>query len=148
MKKTIRLTESDLHNIVRRCVNEVIQEGQGWDAVKNIWSNRKDWIDDDETYNDTNDFNQKLSNWVNTGDYETPKGDKKMISYREDDPTRGYSNVGHDDTRGLKKTNQSLRGRIGRSAAGAAIKGMYNYGKMRNAVRNGFSRAKKNAWQS
>jgi hypothetical protein len=147
MKRTIKLTESDLHNIVRRCVNEVIAEGQGWDAVKDIWRRRGDWMNDPSTYDDQ-EFNQGLDNWVNTGSYDIKNGEQKAKSYKEDEPTVGFDSIEPNEEMGLKKTNQSLRGRIGRSAAGAAIKGMYNYGKARNAIKNGFGKAKRAAWQS
>lgn len=150
MKKTIRLTESDLHNIVRRCVNEVIEEGQGWDTVKDVWRRRGDWMNDPKTYSpeEEGDFNQSLKNWVHTGSYDIEDGDGKASSYKESDPTTGYRDLSPDDSRGLKKTNHSLRGRIGRSAAGAAIKGMYNYGKARNSIQNGIGRFRRAAWQS
>ena len=79
MKRTIRLTESDLHNIVRRCVNEVIEEGQGWDTVKDVWRRRGDWMNDPKTYSpeEEGDFNQSLKNWVHTGSYDIEDGDGK-----------------------------------------------------------------------
>lgn len=147
MKRTIRITESDLHNIVRRCINEVLEEGQGWDAVKSLWNRRGEWMDDPDTYSDEAGFNKELKNWVNTGDTE---GDK-AISYKESDPFVGHSSIEPGDIGNgitLKKANQSLRGRIGRSAAGAAIKGMHKYGKAKNAIKNGFNGVRSTAWQS
>ena len=154
MKRTIRLTESDLHNIVRQCVNEVIQEGQGWDAVKDIWNRRGDWMDDPETYEDPKQFKRDLGNWERTGDYNTRsirrsgEGSQPMKSYKANDPTTAYDSIDPDETAGLKPVNNSLRGRVGRKAAGAAIYGMYNYGRAKNAFRNGMRNVKKAVWQS
>lgn len=147
MKRTIRLTEADLHNIVRKCINEVIEEGQGWDMVKNFWGRRGKWMNDPDMLNDPN-ANRDLRNWVDTGDIDTEKGGEKALSYNPDKPAFGYNFEPEMGDGNLKRTNHSLRGKIGRRAAGAAIKGMHNYGKMRNAIKNGFSGAKKAAWQS
>ncbi len=51
MKKRIRLTESDLHRIVKESVNRVLKETNGNDTIDREWySKRGAILDDDEEY--------------------------------------------------------------------------------------------------
>ena len=43
MKRTIKLTENDLHNIIKESVERIINEGQGWDYFKNMSKKSLEW---------------------------------------------------------------------------------------------------------
>lgn len=59
MKQVIRLTEGDLHRIVRQCVNEVIDEGNFWNNVQGALQGAVGG------YNARKNFNNQ-QNWQNT----------------------------------------------------------------------------------
>ena len=59
MKQVIRLTEGDLHRIVRQCVNEAIDEGNFWNNVQGALQGAVGG------YNARKNFNNK-QNWQNT----------------------------------------------------------------------------------
>lgn len=52
MKKVIRLTESDLHNIIKKSVQKVLNEHEGW--KEEDWNSNYPYEDDD--YEDDDPF--------------------------------------------------------------------------------------------
>ena len=65
-KKTIKLTESELHNLIKESVKKVLEEGQGWDTFKKGFREIKSSDED----NEKGHGKQKFRNFVNTGDIE------------------------------------------------------------------------------
>lgn len=146
MKRTIRLTESDLHRIVSETVNRVLAEGQGWNTFKDAWREYRGMDDDDkerlsqEWGND--DWKQKTQDYIQHGDmnYMGPEFDER--EYYEPDGMATHN--GPED--GNKPINKSLRGRLGRRAAMAGVNAIGRYNKMRQGVKDAASNAKSKYW--
>ena len=102
-KKTIRLTESELHSLIKESVKKVLEEGQGWDTFKKGFR--------DNNNNNGNKLNngvkQSLKNFVNTGDIEG----RGLRYYHPNNPT--VSTTYKD---GAKEIDNSTIGKIGRAA--------------------------------
>lgn len=101
-KKTIKLTESELHNIIKESVKKVLKEGQGWDTFKKGLR--------DGNNNNTNkhsDVKQSFKNFVNTGDIEG----RGLRYYHPNNPT--VSTTYKD---GAKEIDRSTMGKIGRAS--------------------------------
>ena len=70
MKRTIRLTEGDLHRIIKNQVKRVLNEGSPSQDVYNKWEDIKEYIgadrmiDDIWNYLDSNQL-EKLVDWFN-----------------------------------------------------------------------------------
>ena len=117
-----------------------IDEGQGWDTLKDVWNRRNQWMYNDSEYNkfNTKRFNKELNNWENTGD----KGIKRTAEWMgkryydtKYPQKRAYPTDGENDERELKPISNSLRAKTGRKAAGLAIRGLRQFGKFRNKMR-------------
>lgn len=151
--KLIRLTESDLHRIVKESVNkvlnEMVDEGQGWDFFNRV---RRDYKNGDQ---DLDDYNQAMRdketkvqarNFINTGDY---KGDKGNV-YDRDHPASSdsyYKSMDHvksvygDDKEAQKEygaINHSLGGKLGRAAGYYGARGYMEYQNLKNNLKNKF----------
>ena len=100
MKQTIRLTESELHNIIKESVMSILKEGQGWDKFKSvnkdIWSGKGD----DENYPSYKEYKNYVNNENNR-------------QYYDEDDGEYYSSG--------KKVNNGLTGKLGRAAGGAGL---------------------------
>ena len=125
MRKVIRLTESDLHRMIKESVREVLNEGQGLDFAKSTWKDTKDnnyqWDEFKNNFQD--DFSKRAKNFINKGDVEG----KDTEYYGDTFPEEGYT-YGDED----KRINKTLRGKIGRAAglgAGITAAGFNAYGK-------------------
>lgn len=128
-KKVVRLTESQLHNIIAESVSqiltEMIDEGQG---ARELWSRFVD-IDDPYYERDSKQRNQRgasLKNYIMTGSW-LGNEDNDLIGY-DWDGNAVHKNTGKNFYRGsqpddphLKPINNSTWGKIGRAAAGTAI---------------------------
>lgn len=124
MKQTIRLTESELHNIIKESVMNILNEGQGWNYFKknnkDIWNGEHDDGTIKQEFNNLKDkrFRRDLKNSINNNnDYE----------YYDEE------GMGHDyDGKGFKPTNNNLSGKLGRAAgfagtlASAGLRHGYN----------------------
>lgn len=116
MKRRVRLTEGDLHRIVRESVKRVLYEGQGWNMFKSrhkkIWNGDLD--NDEEARNDPRGMA-----YIKHGD---PDGPEDGFSYYDDegDPTRHETD---SQGRRNKRINTGLGGKIGRAAGVAGVKG-------------------------
>lgn len=134
-KKVIRLTEGDLRRIVRNAVRDCLNEGQGWDAVKDAWRRRGDWMYYDSTYSDKDrkEDDRVLKNFVaNGGITSDDDGHVYNTRYHESDPINGEYSLDSGRDKGYKPVNNSWRGKVGRRAAAIALKGMRKYGQLRN----------------
>ena len=142
-KKLIRLTESDLHNIIKESVEKILQEGQGWDTFKHM--NSASFDDINNTYKDGKRFrddvkkifdDESVQNFVKHGG---DNSDKHFRYYNPYDPIGG-TQVYHD---GYKEIDNSAMGKIGRAAGTAAGLGSMaakrGLGKMGNAMKKGAS---------
>ena len=58
MKKTIRLTENDLHRVIKESVEAYLMEVQGWTLQKGdiTWVNSVDAEDEQEYYSDKKNY--------------------------------------------------------------------------------------------
>lgn len=66
MKKTIRLTESDLHNVIRESVKRILKEGNN--SAQNIYNNRSVFAKlIDQTLSKIHDINDTLFYSVSNG---------------------------------------------------------------------------------
>lgn len=130
MKKVIRLTESDLHRIVRNSVNRILsenyeEEGQGYNTFKTlsreILSGDRDdelpYLGSQEWKNERNNFIQHGSGNGYDHDFYDEKGNAT------------------DNPEGNQPMNRGLGGKIGRAASAYALQGLgkarQSYNKMR-----------------
>lgn len=102
-KKTIKLTESELHNLIKESVKKVLEEGQGWDTFKKGF---REINSSDEDY-EKGHGKQKFRNFVNTGDIEG----RNFRYYHPNNPT-----VATTYKDGAKEIDKSTMGKIGRAA--------------------------------
>lgn len=102
-KKTIKLTESELHNLIKESVKKVLEEGQGLDTFK------KGFIDNDlsDDIYEKGDGKQKIRNFIDTGDIEG----RNFRYYHPNNPT-----VATTYKDGAKEIDRSTMGKIGRAA--------------------------------
>lgn len=136
-KKLIRLTESDLHKIIKESVEKVLQEGQGWDSFKYISKAKADNYEDGEFRKHFHDLFScdDAKNYIETGD-----GDRRQQGYyNPKDPLMG-SDIYRD---GNKVIDRSKMGQLGRAAGLGAGFGVLSakrgLGKMGNAMKKGAS---------
>lgn len=89
MKKIIRLTESDLHRIVKRCVNEAINSANGEVMVK-VYIEEIVKDNDDDICQEVADALQPI---LHEDDYPYPCDNYILVSCESDDPDE---EVGYD----------------------------------------------------
>ena len=143
-KKIIKLTESDLHKIIKESVNNILNgclnEGQGWDYFKDRVNDMKQSdagfstamkeLSDKETY-------KGMGNFIKTGDRNGDVDGYPNNYYYSDSPSDA---IEHNYGEKGKPVNKSLRGKIGRAAGAAGAIG-YGVGKSAyNSVRNRLKR--------
>ena len=128
-KNTIRLTESDLHKVIKESVMNVLKEGQGLDFFKDTY---KDMANDEDF--DLSDFlnywkhnRSDVKNFVKSGDAFTSDSNRVGDFYDPQNPLISYPG----NRTGYKKINKSTYGKMGRAtgaiganatALGTAIK--------------------------
>lgn len=122
-KKTIKLTESELHGIIKEAVQNILSEGQGWDTfkyfVRHANDEPKNIEQSKEESNTKGDTWGRVRNFVNNG------GEGNFRYYNPKRPGAG-SKVYHD---GYKEIDRSTMGKVGRAAgmgAGMAYKAASN----------------------
>lgn len=114
MKQRIKLTESQLHNIIRKCVNEALSEGQGWNSFKSIGKRIMNG-DEDERIN-SGYFNTKK--WKDdANDYINPDENDKYY----DEEGTFLRNKRNEKS---KSVNKGISGKIGRWAAAKGLEGL------------------------
>ena len=145
-KKVVRLTESQLHNIIAESVSqiltEMVDEGQGWDlfkSVRNDYKNRPQSyrLNDPEqkAYEKSDEYKQAKKNFINHGnaehtdynlygDYDPANSghyakDKESMDFWTKDCSQG-------DTK-YKPINRGLMGKLGRRAGLAASNAYLKY---------------------
>lgn len=128
MKQRIRLTEEDLHKIVKESVYRILNEGQGW----NIFKDRAKGIlrgeyDNELNQLETDDGKKETQNFIKHGnsngfddDYYDENGDSHTSNY----------------TGKYKPMNKGFSGRLGRRAAVNGIKAVANGRNLYNKLRN------------
>lgn len=137
MKKTIRLTESDLHDIIKESVNKILNEGQGWDffkkRTKEIWDgDYDDTIKDYQNEKNTEEYKKDKKNFINKGSAYSDNDNY----YHTDEPTRTLQ-----DKFGKynKPINKGVTGKVGRAlgvaGVNAAMGARHAYNKMRGAYK-------------
>ena len=138
-KQIIRLTESELHQIIQESVNRILkengmQEGQGWNLFKKTYQDVKNG-----EYNNVPDKNlwpsrEEVGNYINRGSISNSKENPNDDMYYNDD---GYTTHGKYST--SKPINRGLGGKLGRAAGvagGAAMVGAQRLGqKMKGAFK-------------
>lgn len=102
-KKTIKLTESELHNLIKESVKKVLEEGQGWDTFKKGFRE----INPSDNNYEKGRGKQSFKNFVNTGDIEG----RGLRYYHPNNPT-----VATTYKDGVKEIDKSTMGKIGRAA--------------------------------
>ena len=127
-KKLIRLTESDLHRIVKESVYRILDEGQGW----NIFKDRAKGIlrgeyDDDLDQLKTDDAKKEKQNFINKGNA-AGFDDDYYDEYGDSHP--------NNQTGRYKPMNKSLSGRLGRRAAVNGIQAVAGGRALYNKLRN------------
>jgi hypothetical protein len=103
MKKTIRLTESDLHNIIRQCVNEVMSINEYGDTAKGQYmlgrlAQRHQNNGDYDKANSTMDYASK-----NDGGNTILKTARRSGINRQYDYTSGDPDINKSKEQDLKK---------------------------------------------
>ena len=115
MKKLVRLTESDLHKIVKESVNRVLNEVQfggeslhgnnpeDWAAMKYLRNDRIDHEGDAGLYDDDESgYFRNLRNWERNGDNESELLDKMY----PDDYSKYFERGRALDAKGHNKANR------------------------------------------
>lgn len=127
-KNRIRLTESQLHNVIKECVEKVLTEGQGWnlfkDRTKQIWNG--DFDEDLQNYQDEDwgEIKKDAKNYIHHGNSTQFDDDE----YYDDEGNGTMFNTGN-------KINRGFSGKLGRAAGAAgtyaSIGARHLYNKMR-----------------
>ena len=134
-KKLVRLTESDLHKIIKESVEKILQEGQGWDTFKNLSKMR---VDD---YTENGDFRRdvrdafsgdNVKNYIETGDSDR----RQYRYYNPKDALMGSDVYRH----GNKEIDRSKMGQLGRAAGLGAGLGVLAAKRGANKIKNGISK--------
>lgn len=90
-KKTIRLTEGDLHKIIKESVETILNEGEWWNGFKNVSKralygvthpSKKDY-DKRASYADQLDAEEEYDNYMNTRNRDERK-EKELLQKRND----------------------------------------------------------------
>lgn len=132
MKQIIRLTESDLHRMIKESVREVLNEGQGLDLAKRTWKDTKDDYEWDE-FKDAikrDDFSKKSKNFIKKGDVDGEDATYYDSTY----PANGYTDGDEN-----KRINKTLRGKIGRTAGFGAAMAAAGFNAAKNSIRKRFN---------
>lgn len=138
-KQIIRLTESELHQIIQESVNRILQEngmqeGQGWNLFKKTYQDVKNG-----EYNNVPDKNlwpsrENVGNYINRGSISNSKenpNDERYYDENGDSHRSEYSDS--------KPINRGFGGKLGRAAGfagSAAMVGAQRLGqKMKGALK-------------
>jgi len=138
-KQIIRLTESELHQIIQESVKRILkengmQEGQGWNLFKKTYQDVKNG-----EYNNIPDKNlwpsrEEVGNYINRGSISNSKENPNDDMYYGDDGDATYGK--YSDS---KPINRGLGGKLGRAAGfagSAAMVGAQRLGqKMKGALK-------------
>lgn len=114
--KKYTLTESRLRGIIRECVKNALEEGQGWNLLKNNFKNvwNGECVDPEKG---------EYRNYINTGDTDgIDRGFYDEEGQSTNNPTNGQGKRN-------KEINKGFTGKLGRAAAGAALMGANKLGK-------------------
>ena len=135
-KKLVRLTEGDLHRIIKESVEKILQEGQGWDTFKNLSKMRVDDYEDGEFRKDVGNLlgSDEIKNYIETGD-----GDRRQYRYYNPKDALMGSDVYRD---GNKEIDRSKMGQLGRAAGLGAGLGVLAAKRGANKIKNGISKLK------
>ena len=128
-KQIVRLTEGDLHRIIKESVEQILAEGQGWDTFKRGLTKPLDGGDDADNEEDL-DATTNIKNFVNKGDV----NGKNLRYYHKDEPL--HSTTYKD---GAKEIDRSTIGKVGRAAGLAAGMGAYGARLGAEKIKNGVS---------
>lgn len=139
--KVIRLTESDLKEIIKESVNIILSEGQGWDVFKYMNSPTVD--DYSKEYKDGK-FRKELK------DFSKDKAVRDFIKYggKENkklgyyDPEEPFGSETYHD--GYKPINKGVMGKVGRAAGVAAGVGSAIAKRGASKVKNALKKNRKN----
>lgn len=103
MKKTIRLTESDLHNIIRQCVNEVMSINEYGDTAKGQYmlGRLSQRYQNKGDYNNANSVMDYASQ--NDGGNTTLKAARRSGINRQYNDTAGDPDINKSKEQDLKK---------------------------------------------
>lgn len=115
--KKYTLSESKLREIIRECVKNALEEGQGWNLLKNnfkdVWNG--ECVDPEKG---------EYRNFVNTGN-----ADGFDHDFYDEEGQSTNNPGGYYGQRANKKINKGFTGKLGRAAAGAALMGANKLGK-------------------
>ena len=136
-KKLVRLTEGDLHRIIKESVNRILSEGQGLDTFKQLSKMKVDDYDENGAFRkDVRDLfsGDDVKNYIETGDSDR----RQYRYYNPKDPLMG-SDVYRD---GNKEIGRSKLDKIGRAAGLGAGLGVLAAKRGANKIKNGISKLK------
>ena len=121
--KRIRLTEGDLHQIIKESVKRVLKEGQGWGMLKDTYKNYKKHPNDlrwDDEEGKPWPSKDTVDDYIKNGRYDA----QKNPDYYDTETGEPAYNPGD----GRKPINKSITGRLGRRAGYEASKGLMTFG--------------------
>lgn len=101
-KKIIRLTEQDLHNIVKEAVEQII-EGQGWNFFKTNAKKAMNGDFDGDNPMDDKNYREDKKKFIKNGSLGTSQ------KYYDDEGEASYD-------KSNKRINKGLSGKLGRKA--------------------------------
>ena len=130
MKKTIRLSETDLHRVIKEAVTRVLNEGQGWNFFKHnaVKAFKRGMSGEDFTGGDP-DWKGEVSRYISTGnpkDNETER-EKRMPWRRTYDET-GLFDDSHRPENNDNIIDTSFSGKLGRATGVASTAAMLGLG--------------------
>jgi hypothetical protein len=135
-KKLVRLTEGDLHKIIKESVNRILQEGHGLDTFMNLAKEKVGDYEDGDFRKGLRDMfkGDDVKNFIETGD-----GDRKQYRYyNPKDPLAG-SDVYH---KGYKEIGRSKLDQFSRAAGLYGGLGVMAAKRAANKIKNGISNLK------
>lgn len=133
MRQVIRLTESDLHRMIKESVREILNEGQGLDFVKKTWEDTKDkdyrWGKYKDAIN-RDDFSNKVKDFIKKGNIDDEDADYYSSSNPE---------LSGCERHGDKRINKTFGGKIGRAAGLGAGMAVAGFNAAKNSMRKRFN---------
>jgi hypothetical protein len=135
-KNIIRLTESELKNIITESVKNILSEGQGFDFLKSTYDDMKS--DEDYSLSDFKNFIQNdmdgIKNFIKTGDFSPQDYQEAGDYYDPNDPALSWPGSTKEG-KPLKKINKTPYGKIGRAAGSVGAMGIAGMKALGNSIR-------------
>lgn len=130
-KRTIRLSESDLHRVIKEAVTRVLNEGQGWNFFKhNAGKAFKLGMSGEDFTGGDPDWKGEVSRYISTGNPEDNETEReKRMPWRRTYDETGLFDDNHRPENSDNIIDTSFSGNAGRAAGLGGTVAMYGLGK-------------------